>query len=59
MSESAVAQWLQDIEEIKRLKARYFRLMDTKDWDGFRAIFATDVRIDVSRDGSAGGECRL
>ena len=33
--------------------------MDTKDWDGFRTIFATDVRIDVSGDGSAGGECRL
>ena len=23
----------EDIEAIKRLKARYFRLMDTKQWD--------------------------
>jgi SnoaL-like domain len=28
-----------DIEAIRQLKARYFRLMDTKDWDGFRASF--------------------
>jgi hypothetical protein len=26
------------IEEIKQLKARYFRCVDTKDWDGFAAL---------------------
>ena len=26
-------QQLLDIEQIKQLKARYFRLMDTKQWD--------------------------
>lgn len=31
------------IEEIKALKARYFRCVDTKDWDGFGAVFATDA----------------
>nr|WP_087572899.1 nuclear transport factor 2 family protein [Sphingomonas sp. CDS-1] len=35
------------IEEIKRLKARYFRLMDTKDWDGFSEIFTEDATFDV------------
>ena len=25
------------IEEIKQLKARYFRCVDTKDWEGFGA----------------------
>jgi hypothetical protein len=36
------------IEEIKRLKARYFRAMDTKDWDLFRSLFTEDVEIDSS-----------
>ncbi|MBM3672300.1 MAG: nuclear transport factor 2 family protein [Actinobacteria bacterium] len=31
------AERLLAIEEIKQLKARYFRCMDTKDWDGFAA----------------------
>ncbi|WP_062121328.1 MULTISPECIES: nuclear transport factor 2 family protein [Sphingobium] len=35
------------IEEIKRLKARYFRLMDIKDWDGFSALFTEDAIFDV------------
>ena len=36
------------IEEIKALKARYFRCMDTKDWDGFGAVFTADASMDVS-----------
>jgi hypothetical protein len=39
---------LEAIEEIKQLKARYFRCMDAKDWDGFKAVFAPDARMDVS-----------
>lgn len=35
------------IEEIKQVKARYFRCMDTKDWDGFEATFASDVEFDL------------
>jgi uncharacterized protein (TIGR02246 family) len=42
---------LADVEEIKQLKARYFRCMDTKDWEGFRAVFAPDVTVDISADG--------
>jgi hypothetical protein len=38
------------IEEIKRLKARYFRCMDTKDWAGFAAVFATDAVMDMSEE---------
>ena len=41
-----------DIEAIKRLKARYFRMMDTKDWDGFAAVFCDDVEVDVRDDGA-------
>lgn len=35
------------IEEIKKLKARYFRLMDTHDWDGFGQLFTQDAEFDV------------
>ena len=41
-----------DIEAIKQLKARYFRLMDTKDWDGYATVFTDDVVIDTSEDGA-------
>ena len=33
---------LWDIEEIKQLKARYFRCIDTKDWDTFAQLFTED-----------------
>jgi len=40
-----------DIEAIRQLKARYFRLMDTKDWDGLAQVFTADVEIDVRGEG--------
>ena len=46
------------IEEIKALKARYFRCMDTKDWEGFAEVFAPDAVMDMSsemRDRTTGG----
>ncbi len=42
-----------DVEAIKQLKARYFRLLDTKDWDGFRLLFADDVAIDTTAAGGS------
>ena len=44
---------LQAVEEIRALKARYFRCIDTKDWAGFRALFAADATMDMS-DAQAG-----
>ncbi|MGE0667520.1 MAG: nuclear transport factor 2 family protein [Sphingomonadales bacterium] len=35
------------IEEIKQLKARYFRGLDTKDWDLYAGVFTEDATIDV------------
>lgn len=35
-------------EEIKQTKARYFRCMDTKDWDGFTAVFTPDATVDYT-----------
>ena len=43
---------LADIEAIRRLKARYFRFLDTKDWTAFRTVFTDDAEIDVSADGA-------
>jgi hypothetical protein len=47
------------IEDIKQLKARYFRCMDTKDWAGFAQVFAADAEMDMSgemRDGQTEGD---
>jgi hypothetical protein len=33
------------VEEIKRLKARYFRCVDSSDWEGFRSVFADDAEF--------------
>ncbi|MCW1382092.1 nuclear transport factor 2 family protein [Novosphingobium sp. KCTC 2891] len=35
------------IEEIKQLKARYFRLMDSKQWEPLRSVFADDAVFDA------------
>ena len=42
---------MDDIEAIRRLKARYFRTMDTKDWDGMRQVFTDDVVMDTTASG--------
>ena len=36
---------LQAIEDIRNLKARYFRLMDTKQWDELPDLFTPDMRV--------------
>ena len=45
-------QMLLDIEAIKQLKARYFRYIDTKQWDDLKALFTSDARFSV--DGGSG-----
>lgn len=42
---------MDDIEAIKRLKARYCRLLDTKDWSGLREVFTDDVVMDTAGSG--------
>ena len=52
------ASRLADLEEIKQLKARYFRLMDTKQWDAWGDVFSEDCSMDSGPPGSlrcAGG----
>jgi ketosteroid isomerase-like protein len=42
-----------DLEAIRQLKARYCRLLDTKDWAAWRALFTDDFVSDTS---AAGGK---
>ena len=39
------ASRLADLEEIKALKARYFRLMDTKQWTAWGDVFTEDCSM--------------
>lgn len=48
-------QKLLAIEEIKKLKARYWRFVDTRRWDDWGSVFARDASIsfeEVDRSGS-------
>jgi hypothetical protein len=36
---------------ICNLKARYCRCLDTKDWDGYRAVYTDDAILDTSGSG--------
>jgi uncharacterized protein (TIGR02246 family) len=47
----ALLRRLLDIEEIKQLKARYFRALDCKDWTGFGAVFAREAVLEVPEAG--------
>ena len=40
------------MEDIRQVKARYFRLVDTRDWDGFAEVFTQDVVLDRTCSGS-------
>jgi uncharacterized protein (TIGR02246 family) len=42
-----------DLEAIRQLKARYFRTMDTKDWEGMRRVFADDLVMDTAAAGGS------
>lgn len=38
---------LRDLEEIRTLKARYFRHMDERRWDEWALVFTRDARMEV------------
>lgn len=40
---------LADVEAIKQLKARYFRYLDTKQWQRWRALFTDDCALPGGR----------
>ena len=43
-----------DVYEIQKLKARYFRLMDTKQWERFGELFTEDLKFYIASDPSHG-----
>jgi SnoaL-like domain len=49
MSAPAFDDWL----AICNLKARYCRCLDTKDWQGYAAVFSADLVLDTSGSGGA------
>ena len=50
-------QELLDRERIKELKARYWRFVDTEDWDSFRQVITDDVRVELpGSDPMVGGD---
>lgn len=48
----AAVERLVAIEEIRQLKARYFRFVDTKKWDEFASLFTDDLKIDFEESTS-------
>jgi ketosteroid isomerase-like protein len=42
----ARVQQLRDVEEIKQLRARYVRLVDTKDWAAWARLLSDDFRLE-------------
>jgi hypothetical protein len=55
MSEARL-QELVDREAIKELKARYIRLVDTKDWAAWRRLFTDDLHVDLDGNVMDGAE---
>ena len=49
-NDTAIYQRLEAVEEIKALKARYFRCMDTRDWPGMHDVFTTDAVMDMREE---------
>jgi hypothetical protein len=46
---------LQDLHDLAQVKARYCRLVDTKQWDAWQALFTEDARFEVSPKGDTIG----
>ncbi|WP_166875220.1 nuclear transport factor 2 family protein [Salinibacterium sp. ZJ450] len=51
MTDTVLRTRTDEIEAIKQLKARYFRALDTKDWDAFRGVFVEDPQIGPIENG--------
>lgn len=60
-SQSSPAEGLDDLErylaiqDIKALKARYFRHLDEKEWDRWQEVFAPDAQLVVGFEGDGPG----
>lgn len=43
-----IEERLDAIEQIKALKARYLRYVDTKQWDAFQELFTSDAPLEIA-----------
>jgi hypothetical protein len=48
ISTSEIVERLAAIEDIKSLRARFARLLDTKDWEGFYTLWTDDATLEAS-----------
>lgn len=55
-SDAAAVQRLVDVEDIRHVKARYFRYLDSKQWSKLAALFTAHPTIDVGAKYSSGKE---
>lgn len=55
-SHAATVQRLADIEDIRQLKARYFRFLDSKQWSKLATLFTAHPTIDVGVKYGSGKE---
>jgi hypothetical protein len=51
----AVVSVADELEELRKLKARYCRFLDTKDVESWRGVFTTDVVVTLDMAVSVGG----
>ncbi|MEV5385619.1 nuclear transport factor 2 family protein [Streptomyces sp. NPDC052721] len=54
--DAATLQQLADVEDIRQVKARYFRYLDSKQWSKLAALFTAHPTIDVGAKYSSGKE---
>lgn len=52
----SILEEMAEKEAIKELKARYFRHLDTKNWQEWREVFTDDVKVRVDLTASKRGE---
>jgi hypothetical protein len=48
---TSTIEQLSDIKDLEQLKARYCRLLDSKDWAGWRNLFTDDFVSDTTESG--------
>jgi len=53
------AETLLELEALRALKARYFRSLDTQDWEAYAEVFTEDAEMDVSDDVGDGPGARV
>lgn len=53
MPTDGTANTLEDLEAIKTLKARYFRFVDTKQWNELRNVFTDDLQFELAEEDAA------